>query len=95
MHLRTLVATANRPVHNAVWVLLSRLSHSDQVLLHAIVLFSVRELLGTGNQNMLNEVAEALCMIIVLCLTVVAILAAFELFNLYKEALHRFWPKDR
>lgn len=86
---------ANRPLHNAVWGLLSRLSHSDQVLLHAIVLFSVLELLGTGNQNMLNEVGEALYTIIVLCSTVVAILAACGLFDLYKEALHGFWPKDR
>ncbi len=30
-----------KPVHNAVWDLLSLLSHSDQVLLHALVLSSI------------------------------------------------------
>ena len=44
---------------------------------------------------MLNEVDEALYTFGLLCLAVMAILAAFWLFDLNREALHGFWPKDR
>ncbi len=43
---------------------------------------------------MLKEI-EALCTTFLLCLAVLAVLIAFWLFGLTREAVRGFWPKDR
>ena len=44
---------------------------------------------------MLYEIGDALCWIGLICVIVLAILTVLWVFALDREALKRFWPKDR